>query len=199
MGYNTNNKTEVEISKWANDNDFHLHFNPKERGTFFSKRWRQEYNPDLAFVSKNNNFEPILTKREVLNDFPHSQHRHVLITSGFCLPNFQSLPLPRWNFQKAIWPQYAEDIEFICQPIPPKQKNFLQFIKLMLKSAKKNIPRGLRKKYILDGPRQQYELSPDTETANKLFQSLQIREDHVGYKPLKISISNTQAKKLSNC
>ena len=92
-GYKTNNKSGEDISKWANDNDFHLLFDPKEWCTFSSRRRQQEYNPDVALVSKSNNLEPIPTKWEVLNYFSHSQNRPVLISTGICLTNIQSMNL----------------------------------------------------------------------------------------------------------
>ena len=34
----------------ANDNNFHLLYDPKQNGTFHSARWKKDYSPELCFV-----------------------------------------------------------------------------------------------------------------------------------------------------
>ena len=85
-----------------------------------------------------------------MNYFPQSQRRPMLITAGICLPNIQSITLPRWNFRKANWLQYAADIESGSQQIPPTQQNMDRFNKLILISVKKNIRENFVKNTFLD-------------------------------------------------
>jgi len=37
--------------EWASANDLHLTHDPKQPGTFWSARWKREYNPDLGWVT----------------------------------------------------------------------------------------------------------------------------------------------------
>lgn len=147
-GYNKNDDSGIETSEWAGQNDLSLIFNPKERGTFKSARWNKDYTPDLLFVTKDTKGKTLPVTREVLEDFPHSQHRPVLIRTGIQIPLNNSLPAPRWNFRKADWKGFAKDIDKTCLRIPPKTENICRFTKLILKSSKKHIPRGFRKQYI---------------------------------------------------
>jgi len=48
--------------------------------------------PDLCFVTTNNNLEPLNADRKVPDNFPHSQHRLILITVGMNIPTVQSIP-----------------------------------------------------------------------------------------------------------
>lgn len=54
------------------NNNLHLVFGAKEKGTFHSGRWNKGYNPDLhiCFVIKDSNDQPLSTRRTVLNAFP---------------------------------------------------------------------------------------------------------------------------------
>lgn len=67
----------------------------KDTSTFRSARWQKDYNPDLCFMTKNNNRFPLKTNRQVLNDFPLSQHRPSLIKVGIQMSITNSIPKPR--------------------------------------------------------------------------------------------------------
>jgi hypothetical protein len=112
-------------------------------------RWQRDYNPDLCFVTSNNNDEPLQTSRCVLNDFPHSQHRPVLITVGIQIPLSDTIQKPRWNFQKADWKTFQNQvrIEQTIRWIPPTSNNYQRFVGTIKSAAKKFIPRGFRKEY----------------------------------------------------
>ena len=156
-----------------------LLYNPKKKGTFKSARWQKEYTPDLAFVTKKANQRPIPTTREILNDFPHSQHRPVLITTGITIPRIQALPKPRWNFRKANWEKYSEEIDKTCPRIPPTEENLHRFGRLLKTASKKHIPRGVRKMYIPCWSEEsqklleEYEKTQNQETAEELLTSLE--------------------------
>lgn len=65
-------------------NNFDLVFNAKDRNTFHSAVWHTETNPDIVFVSKTL-AESNGVKREVMSNFPNTQHRPTLITVGFSI------------------------------------------------------------------------------------------------------------------
>ena len=109
-GYNKNNQAGVEVNDWSTNANLTLLYNPKDKGTFRSARWNKEYTPDLVFVSKNNNGNPLPATREILKAFPHSQHRPIKIKTGIQIPMLNTIPKPRWNFKKADWKSYAEEI-----------------------------------------------------------------------------------------
>jgi len=105
-GYRTNDFNGENLLDWMNNNEFELVFNPKDKKSFFSKVHKSETNPDLCFVSSSL-FKNSKTKRKVLNDFPHSQHRPIIIDVGLTINLVQSTPKPRWNFMKANWLNYS--------------------------------------------------------------------------------------------
>ena len=91
------------------------------------------------FYSKNHNFEPFIAKEEVLNDYPHSQHRPVLITSGFRLPNFRSTLYHFGTFRKQFGLSMQRTLNLFTNKSLQRRKNFLRFNKLMQKVPKKHI------------------------------------------------------------
>lgn len=125
-----------------------LIFNPKEKGSFKSARWNTETNPDLCFVSSDQQGYSLPAVRKVLTNFPHSQHRPVLLEVGTQIPIIRSTPFPRWNFDKANWDTFSADLDSSIRWIPPVTNNYCRFVKAVLAAAKRHIPRGVRKEYI---------------------------------------------------
>lgn len=147
-GYSEDDNNGELLCTWAERNQLHLLFDAKERGTFRSARWRRDYNPDLCFVSSNERNEPITASRKVLKSFPHSQHRPVIVSVGVSIPIIESIPKPRWNFQKANWQKYQQEVDANLRWIPPKRCNYKRFVGVVNAAAKRCIPRGFRKEYI---------------------------------------------------
>jgi hypothetical protein len=116
--------------------------------------------------------------REVLSDFPHSQHRPTLTTTGIRIPIINSIPRARWNFQKVNLDAYASEIERTCMRIPATQDKMQRFTKLLLKSARNHIPRGHRSHYIPCWIQEseelltEYERTNNSDTADQLLSSL---------------------------
>jgi hypothetical protein len=100
-GYTAYDENGIKLYWWSEQNDLALIIDLKDVGTFKSARWQKDYNPDLYFVTKNNHGFPVKTNRQVLNDFPRSQHRPVLIKVGTQIPITKPIPKPCWNFLKA--------------------------------------------------------------------------------------------------
>ena len=101
-----------------------------------------------------------------------------MISTGIKITRVQSLQKPRWNFRKADWENYQKEIDKVCQHIPANQHNFKRFCKLILKTSKKFIPRGVRKQYIpcwttnSEELLKKYEETQDQEIAEELLESL---------------------------
>ncbi|GFR86486.1 RNA-directed DNA polymerase from mobile element jockey-like [Elysia marginata] len=52
-GYQDDKKAGNDVSQWAGQSNATFLYNPKDKGTFKSARWRKEYTPDLAFLKEN--------------------------------------------------------------------------------------------------------------------------------------------------
>ena len=108
-------------------------------------------NPDLGFASVGPNSR--LPDRRVLEKFPRSQHRRLLITRPRFAMAVPSMPVKRWNFRKAKWSHYIALTNNFAKTLLPLDsldvdaayQNFCNTIK---KAAKKTIPRGYRNNYI---------------------------------------------------
>lgn len=174
-GYREDNRNGNSLCDWADRNQLHLVYDAKDRGTFRSARWRQEYNPDLCFVSSNDRNQPLPSSRSVLRNFPNSQHRPVKITIGVTIPIVESIQKPRWNFQKANWPKFQQEVDANIRWIAPRRKNYNRFVGIISAAAKRNIPRGYRKEYIpgwsndLEQLYKEFEESGDSEISEELL------------------------------
>lgn len=177
-GYQMNDHQGEQIMDWSSNNDLKLIFDPKEKGTFHSARWNQDYNPDLCFVSANEEGIPLMVTRSVLNTFPHSQHRPVLLEIGLKIPLLKTVQRPRWNFRKAKWSQYQSELDDLIGLIPPVAANYERFAHLTISIAKKHIPRGFRKEYVpcwgeeTDRLYREFKDSGNQQTADDLLKSL---------------------------
>ena len=139
------------LAGWASINCLALLYNAKDAASFYSGCWNTGTNPDLAFASVGPNSR--LPDRRVLDKFPRSQHRPLLIT----LPRFAmavpSMPVKRWNFRKAKWSHYiALTNKFVKTLLPPDSLDvdvaYQDFCNTIRKAAKKTIPCGYRNNYI---------------------------------------------------
>lgn len=176
--YRSNDENGEAVVEWIDRNNLFHVFDAKDRGTFKSAAWNREYCPDLCFVSRDEGNKPIPITRKVLNDFPHSQHRPVLYEIGIQIPLITSSPRPRWNFNKADWPGFAEELDKCVRRIPPTLEAYERFVGAVISAAKKHIPRGFRREYIpgwseeSENLYQQFIESNDHEIADQLLHSL---------------------------
>lgn len=177
-GYRDNDEAGERVAEWAELGNMHLLYSPRDPGTFRSARWQREYNPDLTFTTRRLSTTAVPATRVVLGKFPHSQHRPILITTGTTIPVAQTVSLPRWNFRRADWQAFTDNVENTCQRIPAVAGNMVRFNKLILSSARKHIPRGYRKRYIpcwseeSENLFQQYEETGSEAIADELLASL---------------------------
>ena len=177
-GYNDNDHNGELLVEWAVNNELHLVFDPKDKCTFFSAAHRRGYNPDLCFVSTDDEGIPLQITRKVLPSFPRSQHRPIIFEIGLQIPIIHSVPRPRWNFRKADWNRFGTELDAAVRFIPPVAKNYDRFNKLVIKIAKKCVPRGYRKEYIpcwnedSDRLYEEFKETEDPDTAKELLRSL---------------------------
>ncbi|XP_030753295.1 uncharacterized protein LOC115880253 [Sitophilus oryzae] len=150
--YNHNNPNGEALVEWAEVHRLHLVYDAKNRASFRSAAWNREFIPDLTFVTCDDKGQPIDIARK--------------------------LPRQRWNFRKANWSQYKEELENCIGRIPPKYKNYHRFTGLLKSIAKKHIPRGYRKEYIPGWSSHSEDLyknflrSKDPEIGDELLHSL---------------------------
>lgn len=176
--YAQNNECGVALSDWAENNNLYLAFDAKDLGTFRSAAWQRDFNTDLCFVSYDNKGHPIPVCRKVLPNFPHSQHRPVIVNIGLSVPLAECSPRPRWNFRKANWQGFADHLDGFIHFIPPEPNNYCRFVGAVLAAAKKHIPRGFRKEYIPGWSEQcehlyeEYSQSGDSDIADDLLHEL---------------------------
>lgn len=177
-GYSVNDQQGEQVMEWSSLNELKLIYDPKERGTFHSARWNRDYNPDLCFASTNEEGIPLMVTRNVMNSFPNSQHRPVVLEIGLKIPLIQSVQRPRWNFRKANWKEFQTELDDVIRFIPPVATNYERFSRLTIGTAKKHVPRGFRKEYVpcwgeeTDRLYREFKESGDQELADDLLKSL---------------------------
>ena len=144
-GYDDNSLDGECLAGWASINCLALLYDAKNAVSFYSGCWNTGTNPNLAFASISLNSR--LPDRRVLEKFPRSQHRSLLITSlrfAMAVPN---MPVKQWNFRKAKWSHYiALTNKFAKTLLPPDSLDvdaaYQDFCNTIKKAAKKTIPRG---------------------------------------------------------
>ena len=165
--------------EWSSQLNLSLVIDLKQKRSFHSARWNRDYSPDLCWVTSQND-QPLQTAVQVLDDLPRSQHRPIVTHVGIRIPLTRSLQKPRWNFRKANWTKFSEQLEksIVCIPIKGTSvtEAYTRFTKAIFKAAKANIPRGFRPTYIpcLDSECQQlleeFTSSGDPDTADHLIE-----------------------------
>lgn len=177
-GYHTDDIAGEQLTTWASSNELYLLHNPKDKATFWSARWNRGYNPDLTFITTDDDGIPLPASRRVCDMFPNSQHRPIIIEIGLSITSIPSPQYARWNLKKADWTQFTSAIEQTIKRIPPTVDNIHRANKLILKAATVHIPRGYVKRYVPGWSERSEELlkayqnSKDQETGRQLLKSL---------------------------
>ena len=140
-GYKDTNKDGAAVEEWIDSHQLSLVHDSKLPSSFQSARWKQGYNPDLAVVSDTISD---LCKKVVLNPVPQSQHRPIGIqVKAAITPN--KVPFKRrFNYKKADWNGFKDELEQNVKTIPPEAVNYNSFAEMVKKSARRHIPRGCR-------------------------------------------------------
>ena len=131
----------------ANTNNLALIQNPKDATSFHSGCWNTSTNPDLAFFSIN--LDSRLPDKHLLEKFPRSQHRPLLIDPPRFACPVPSNPIKLWNFRKAKWNHYISFTNKLARTLPPPDSPDMDhaywcFCNAISTAAKKCIPRGRR-------------------------------------------------------
>jgi hypothetical protein len=122
--------------------------------------------------------EDITTTRHIIRNFPRSQHHPVIIHCGMRIPLMNSIPKPRWNFLRADWKAYADDLDHVIQLIPARSNSYERFANAVVAAVKRHIPRGSRYQYIpgwnvrCNELYEEYNSSHRSETGANLLQEL---------------------------
>ena len=135
------------MAGWASINCLALLYNAKDAASFYSGCWNTGTNPDLAFASIGSNSR--LMDRRVLEKFPRSQHRSLLITPPRFAMAMSSMPVKQWNFRKAKWSHYIPLTNKFTKTLLLPDSLYVDvayqdFGKTIKKAAKKTIPRRYR-------------------------------------------------------
>uniref|UniRef100_W5MY25 Endonuclease/exonuclease/phosphatase domain-containing protein n=1 Tax=Lepisosteus oculatus TaxID=7918 RepID=W5MY25_LEPOC len=136
-GYSEPDEDGEKVVEWPTNNDL---IDPKQCGTFHSARWQKKYSVDFSLVTTIGNHPQPVSQR-MLDDFPHSQHRPLLIHIGLQLSLIHSSAKKCWNFRKADWELYSNTLE-CCIPIKEAYQHFQGAI---FKAASMSIPHGCRR------------------------------------------------------
>lgn len=166
-GYTRNDENGEKLLGWAESTNLFLVHDLKDLPSFHSARWQRKSNLDLCFVSRDNLDRPLTTSRKVIKNFPRSQHRPVIITIGTQVSAVNSMPKPRWNFQKADWPSFTARVESNIRFIPNEINCYQRF----------------RKRYIpcwtseMEDMYKQFEEQDDDEISDRLLELLMGKAD----------------------
>lgn len=98
----------------------------------------------IRVISKSPTDSRQMISCHILDDFPYSQNRSVVLGLGLKLPLITSITEPRWNFRKANWTEFSMELDHLLQWIPAKADNYERFVRVIKLVAKKYIPRGFR-------------------------------------------------------
>ena len=112
---------------------------------FESARWKRGYNHDVAFV---NTRIASMYQRGILDPIPHTQHRLITITIRSPVIATHFTIRRRFNLKKANWSKFTNAIDQAIANIPAHPNHYNDFVDLMQKAARRNIPRGCQKDYI---------------------------------------------------
>jgi hypothetical protein len=87
----------TEIDSWSGwtVNKLHLIYHPKAKGTFKSAIWGIDYTSALSSVSRTRVDDNTVCNRYIIESFPRSQHRLVLLHYGIHVPLTKSIEKPR--------------------------------------------------------------------------------------------------------
>ena len=143
-GYGETNEDGESVENWADANQMSLIHYAKRPYSLNSCRWRRGYNPDLMFVFNNiaNQCEKV-----VLDPIPHSKHRPIgLKVNAVITP--RAVPFRRrFNLKKEHWGNVAKDTDSYIQDLPALPTHYDNFVEMIKRSSRRNIPRGCRATY----------------------------------------------------
>ena len=150
-GYRTSSADRECLVAWSSLSGLVPLHDPKDVATFHSGRWNTGIKPDLAFVSVGSDSR--VSNRRILETFPRSQHRPLLIVPQRLALPVSSKPVERCNFRKANWSHYnAFTNELAKSVFPPDSPDvdlaYQDFCNVIRTATKNSIPRARRNIHI---------------------------------------------------
>ena len=133
---------------WSSSSDRYLYFDAKQPGTFLSARWGIVSNPDLCFVLRDCQGQPLQVSCKTLSQFPQGQHKPILINISIEIPLITSKRKSCWNFRKADWEKYTTKVETKISDVDPVSKSYTGFCKILKDAARHHILIGFRESYM---------------------------------------------------
>lgn len=91
----------------------------KGTNKFYSAQWHCGYSPDQCVFLCDWSSKPMTDDRNVLDAFPHSQQRPVLISAWIQIPPIRSFPQSRWNVNS--WTLNHEVNNVYCEDMHTKR------------------------------------------------------------------------------
>jgi len=148
-GYQDSNQNGNRLADWSCTNNLHTLYDPKQPASSQSARWNSGTNQDVTFST---HIRGTIPTREVLEQFPHSQHCPSLIRTMPLISFTRSAPIPRWNFRKPDWERYKDLTNNLADSLPTPRMDkitfaYKQFTQTLETVAKQTIPRSFRKSY----------------------------------------------------
>lgn len=179
-GYQSTDKNGDSVEGWAEQESLALIHDPKLPHSFQSKIWKKGYNPDLIFTSTA--IENRCVKK-VYRPIPRTQHRPIGISVYSDLKTPKIPFKRRFNFKKADWAEYANQLDIKVQNLAATPKNYDTFVECVKSISRKYIPRGCRQHYIsglndeakdiISQYTEQYNLDPFSENTIEMGEKLQ--------------------------
>jgi ribonuclease HI len=184
-GYKELDKRGEELEQWQDENKLILLYHPDDTDTFYSRRWKDSFTPDLAFATPD---IQKIAQRTVNNQLGGSDHRPVTITLTLeGLQEKTTLPT-RWNYKKANWPLFSSltDKYTLDMAIGKDLNKTISFFNKAIKLAAQNsIPRGCRKNYQPFWTKKLQELEEKLEATRKSAEEDGTNENHISFQKAK--------------
>ena len=105
-GYSIHNPERETLHDWAHTVDLKLLFDHKQPKSFHSAVWNRHTNPDLTFYLCDVNSLSPHPVYKIGGNFPRSQHRPTIIHHPALVEYTPTIPITRWNFDKADWGRF---------------------------------------------------------------------------------------------
>ena len=133
------------VKSWAESNKLRLIHDAKLPKSSISRRLQKGHNPDICFASEN--IAPNCHKL-VCTSISHYQHRPIEVKIS-SLVNSTTIPFRRrFNFKKANWLTYSEDLDKEIENLVPTCNHYTDFSNAIKNAPHKFIPRGCRANFI---------------------------------------------------
>ena len=202
-GYATTNTDGELVENWTENQILSKIHDPKLPSSFNSGRWRG-YNPDI--ICATNRIAGCCNKI-VMEPVPRSQHRPIGVQVNAAI-TLQTVPFRRrFNLKKANWEQYAYHLDAAGKNIHATAECYDQFVNALRQVARKNIPRGCRRKYVpgltpesielIEAYREKYEDDPFADSTITLGEELMSAISEDGRKAWQTLIESTDMTHIS--